>query len=300
MLALDYQLPSPENNFDFNVTFKPISSQLRSYKEEIITTAKYVHSIAHKPLYLAYSGGIDSEIIADSFLYCGIPFTAITFRYPDNVNGYDINYAYKFCHKNSIPHLVVDIDPISIYEKALMEGGKTFFNWWNYVQIYMIEYIDNIGGCAILGTGLRENPLKTINGNISLNFSTGYFNKNEWCKEKGSLHFPYFFQARPEVYAAYLQDPLIAHLLTEPNYFKNRTFSSLEFNPMMDEYSYALVEKLLISYKFWPDLERRPKYDGLEKLRHTLLSLENLYRGGNSPQKILTKTISEIKKELGI
>lgn len=63
--------------------------------------------ILYDNLYVAMSGGIDSEFVAQTFLDLGIPFKPIIFRVSD-LNELDIWWAFKWCRDNSIEPVVVD------------------------------------------------------------------------------------------------------------------------------------------------------------------------------------------------
>lgn len=301
MIAADYTLSNLKNTVNAEVTFWPVSRPVKSFKEEITTTAKNIYSSASKPLYLGYSGGIDSEVIARAFLECNIPFTAITFRYLNNVNSYDINYAIKFCKENNIKHIIVDVNPIEIYQSLLSSGNKFLDSWFNYMQVEVVKCVDRLGGCAVLGMGgLADFPLHTVDNEISIKILPGSLLSEEWCRKENKLHFPYFFLQNPEIYTSYLEDPLMQHLLSEPNYFKNRTRTPISVDFFMKEFSYPIIEKLLIFYKFWPEMERRPKYDGFEKFRPVLTNLENKFRDINITPIPTVKRIIDIKSELGL
>ena len=280
--------------------FKRCNRKTSSFKEEVSSTAKYIFQRADKPLFLCYSGGIDSEVIATTFLECNIPFTAISFRYPNNINYYDIEYAVKFCQNHKVNHQIVEFDPVDLYSKQLSEGGKLLHVWYNHLQVEMLKYIDSIGGCAVLGLGVCDHPLYTVDNQICYKMSPGFLLSEEWCKKSNTVHFPYFFLSTPEIYASYISDPLMTHLLSEPNYFKNRNRTQLNEDSSMQEFSYPIIEKFLMFYKFWPDMERRPKYDGFEKLRSDFLEIEKKYKDINFIPKVLLKNVSEIKAELGL
>ena len=48
------------------------------------------------------SGGIDSEITAETFYQLGIPFEGITLRLFDGKNDFDLLYVEEYCKKRNI------------------------------------------------------------------------------------------------------------------------------------------------------------------------------------------------------
>jgi len=71
---------------------------------------------------LFYSGGIDSELVLQTFLDVGVkPALAIFEMYDTQgvlINGYDINYAYEFCKKHNLVPIVKKFCPESLWDQS--------------------------------------------------------------------------------------------------------------------------------------------------------------------------------------
>ena len=73
---------------------------------------------------LALSGGIDSEVTAETFYQLGIPFTAITLRLFNGANDFDIVYSAKYCKDRAIPHRIIKLSEEKFVEKVLPKADK--------------------------------------------------------------------------------------------------------------------------------------------------------------------------------
>ncbi len=116
-----------------------------------------------------------------------------------------------------------------------------------------------MGYTAVLGGG--PSPFFTKNGDICLNFKIDEFMCLDWLKNNNQKHFPYFFWQNSEIMAAYFNQGLIKFLLSDPAYF-------------VSVWPTTSPEKATVYHKYWPDMPRRLKYDGFEKITGTELALK--------------------------
>tara|TARA_A100001015_G_C14962995_1_gene701738 strand:- start:182 stop:1114 length:933 start_codon:yes stop_codon:yes gene_type:complete len=64
----------------------------------------------HKGEYvITMSGGIDSELVAETFYQLNIPFRVLIQRLFKGANDYDIMYAIKYCKQRSIPYNLIGL-----------------------------------------------------------------------------------------------------------------------------------------------------------------------------------------------
>lgn len=68
---------------------------------------------------IALSGGIDSELVAETFYKLDIPFKAVTLRLFNGSNDYDIYHAYEYCKKRSIDLQIVNLSLDKFITKVL-------------------------------------------------------------------------------------------------------------------------------------------------------------------------------------
>jgi hypothetical protein len=99
----------------------------------------------HK-FYIALSGGIDSEITAETFYQLGIPFEVISLSLFGGKNFYDLLFVKHFCQQRKIPYSFVDLDLKtfinSTIPKAVLNGQ--FTNSLSQVALtHLFEYMNS-------------------------------------------------------------------------------------------------------------------------------------------------------------
>ena len=278
----------------YTTQYHKVSRTPLSFREECAETARYISSVANKPITIAFSGGIDSEVVCRAFIDANIPFTAITFRYMvdgDLRNGHDIIHAENFCKEFNINQTLIDVDIKDfIQNKVPQYIAKDYksHNLGRYMFLHILETIEELGGCAVLGTG--EQLYKTVNDEICLSFGTGYFMNFEQTKNTQAIHFPYFFITTPEITSSYILSPLIDFLITSGRYHKNT-----------DQPGYiGSFEKPLVLYSEYPGMVLRPKYTGYESLYKFAFPESQRLQSLFVEYKEIPVPIAEVKRQLGI
>jgi hypothetical protein len=83
----------------------------------------------NRNFYIAMSGGIDSEITAETFYQLGIPFEAISLSLFGGKNSYDLLYVKEYCQKRNIRYTFLNLDIndfiSSVIPKAIRYGQFT-------------------------------------------------------------------------------------------------------------------------------------------------------------------------------
>lgn len=108
-------------------------------------------------LYVAMSGGIDSEFVARTFKELSIPFTPIIFKVED-LNELDIWWAFKWCRENKIDPVVVEADGDQWVDR-LVTISRDYcgrFGAGNGTMSFLYDYVRNAGGKLITGAGFPE------------------------------------------------------------------------------------------------------------------------------------------------
>ena len=74
-----------------------VSRNVGSLYEECLNNAKAIRNTVSGRIAVLYSGGIDSEIVVQSFYESKIPIDIYIIRFNNNLNLHDIEWATKFC-----------------------------------------------------------------------------------------------------------------------------------------------------------------------------------------------------------
>lgn len=256
-VGFDYRFDPSSENYTFEMIFRPLSRQPLNFHDECLETARTIAASTDRPIMVAFSGGIDGEVVCRSFLEAGIDFTAVSFRYVSDgrtENGHDLYYAKKFCTAHNVKHLILDIDMRKFFVQGVdnyIEQGYYTPRPFRYLMMHFIETIDRLGGTAVLCLG--EQVYTRVDGVLSHVHHAGYVNTQEWCRRNNRHHFTHFFLATPEIIGAYLQTELIQYMLSKDKYFPN-------FNDV------AAPEKILVYHSEFPSMETRLKFHGFENL----------------------------------
>lgn len=91
------------------VSVPEYSRRSSSLKKDMIALASKFHSIYQGEYVITMSGGIDSELVAETFYQLNIPFRVLIQRLFKGANDYDIMYAVKYCKKRSIPYKIIGL-----------------------------------------------------------------------------------------------------------------------------------------------------------------------------------------------
>jgi hypothetical protein len=252
----------------FWVKFKPCLSAPKTWKEEIYSAARSITGTSTKPLWLCFSGGIDSEVMCRAFYDQGIHFSVLTLEHAARTNRHDISYAKKWCAQRGVSQRIVPIDMgefLNSDVRAYAEQGYISAQIFRYIQIRLLETVEGFGGQAVLGGGeqLYDRDPDAPYG-TRLPFEVGYAVPLEWSRRNKTHHHPYFYFSTPELVASYLQIPLVAFAIQHGELFAHPNNKKL-----LKRMAYQSV---------WNDLEPRPKYNGFENISPSRKDANDLLR----------------------
>lgn len=151
----------------------------------------------NKPLYLALSGGLDSECVANSLVRNRIPFTPVILKIGD-VNRLETWYAEYWCYANNITPLVIEYTSNSFAAKCRQFAKKSIHlrNFFQTAVYILYEKVEQLGGYCINAAG-----------DINLDSETGKF----YCQSLdfasdllGYNHPSSFFMYTPEIALSYI------------------------------------------------------------------------------------------------
>ena len=152
MFEQDYiQFHFDDDTFSIKV-FPPKGEVDTPAREAEKSAFYYYKKYKHKKLILCMSGGMDSQVMAESFLKAGVPFSASIWRYKKNFNTYDIKSAIRFCEENKIDYEIEECDLELFYSSYLHfhYGVKYLCNSPQIaVHLYFLEKLSKRPGVAL-------------------------------------------------------------------------------------------------------------------------------------------------------
>lgn len=281
MLAFDYTLDP------FEVLFKPINRQPGSLREEVNTTVQLIAKSTTAPLAVALSGGIDSEVICRSLLEQEIDFVVFVMQFNDKYNDQDIEWAFKFCTQHRIDPIVLNVDILNFMEqgtKPYIDQGYKSHEVFRYLQLWLMEQAEQQGYSLIMGG--REEGISRYKRQPVIKYDPGHMMTHEWNKSHGNRHYPGFYEITPELMAAYLDSPVLKLICQDVNYFVTTPFG-------------VSPEKILEFQRAWPEMQRRAKMNGFERLH----PIKNEYQNQlilHMPAPTLHIPVVQIRQQLGL
>ena len=118
----------------------------KSFKTDLSLLAKGFQQKHSKYKYvISMSGGIDSEVTADTFYQLKIPFRVLIQRLFKGANDHDIIFAVKYCQQRNIPYTVVDLSIEELKSEIIPDAIKHGQFTHSYSQIALcnlFNYID--------------------------------------------------------------------------------------------------------------------------------------------------------------
>ena len=251
----------------FFVSFGKVEKTPSSFREACIRSAEEISdkcsSINKTPLVM-YSGGIDSEVIAASFIAAGKSFSLAHVRYSPNYNQHETEYVRRFCDRYKLDLKEFDVDPIEYFSRPDTLKNAAADNA-RLMEVQLITGItDSIKdqyfpisdhpGVVLY----RDNPVLSETSKWYWkdyeHLSAYYFH----CMRLGIDACPSFYHWSPEIMLAFLLDPIIKNLVNNEPYGKITIRTT----------AMALYQKTFPEFNF----ENRPKYRGFEFIPTSLIN----------------------------
>ena len=117
----------------------------KSFKQDLdLLVAMFAKKYSDYEFVLALSGGIDSEVTAESFYTQGIPFRAVSQRLFEGVNDYDIGYAAKYCKERFIDYSIVNLSMDKMLNHTIPDAIKHGQFTHSYSQIALTNIFDTV------------------------------------------------------------------------------------------------------------------------------------------------------------
>jgi len=155
-------LPKRKQKENLRVIFNQKADKIIPFDQACDQTAQEIYS-QHKKLYVALSGGCDSENVANAFYRNKIPFTPVILIY-DHVTHQDQIleswYAIQWCKKNNVEPLVIHSQDFvgSIEEKRLFLDIRPRLFFGGITSALLSKSIKKLDGVLVTGYQLEYYP----------------------------------------------------------------------------------------------------------------------------------------------
>lgn len=255
------------------------------FKKEIELATLHIRDIARKPIWVCFSGGIDSELICQSFLDLGIPFQVLTIRHSRGTNRDDIEWAVKWCESHGVAQTILPFDAdlfFSDYIPKKMESGFYSPCPFRFFQLFLMEHIESLGGFGVLGVGEQRYFLDEKKNEAFLDLDSGL----HWVqKYAGDRHVPFFFYSTPEIMLSYMEAPQVAMTLQHPEILAHK--------------ENVFLLKRMVYQTYFPHLATRDKLDGWEGVAlEFAVARSRLQKKANGRPQYFQITAKELERQL--
>lgn len=132
----------------YHVDVRPFTFHRKSFHEACDFVAKDIVE-KYKNIYVAFSGGMDSEYVVRCFHRNDIEFTAITAVYPGSEN--ETERAKQLCNELGINHIIIEVD-LKMLMKTFQEMCETKINGlYSILRVICSKYVYEKKGVLITG-----------------------------------------------------------------------------------------------------------------------------------------------------
>lgn len=194
------------------VEIDPPLRTVKSYYQETAIAAEMIWSQRQGPLYLMYSGGMDSEYVLSVFLKLKMNITPVIMRMNNDYNAHDIDYAFWFCEERNLKPVVIDLD----FDKFVESGELIRIAESVQCPVFQLPasmwLASQLDGTVITG---NDPPHLKLNKKDNL----WYLDEEEYnhtllkyWKDYGVYGTPYFTSYTAEMMLSFLIDPSIEKL----------------------------------------------------------------------------------------
>ena len=238
----------------WNVAYGRCERPVADWRTECINTARLIREATSEDLWVLFSGGIDSEVVVQSFMFAGIPFKVAITCFDSDLNHQDVRYAVKFCETHQIPYRLLKLDIIDFFESGEALSYAAASKCVQPQLLHTMWAMDQVDGYPILGSG-----------ECFLQKSVSPAEPDHWVmyeKERIAAWYRHlllrgregcagFFQYTPEIMLSFLLDHEVVRLCTG----------------QVNDVSSTMPVKASI-YRRYFLLEPRRKYHGFENVLH--------------------------------
>jgi hypothetical protein len=143
--------PSPYASWE--VAYGRAPAVPADWRAACIDTARLLRAASDEDLWVLSSGGIDSEVALQAFMFAGIPVRVAITRFARDLNRHDIVYAIRFCETHQVPYRMLDIDIEAFFASGAALDHALRASCVQPQLLHTMWAMDQVDGYPILGSG---------------------------------------------------------------------------------------------------------------------------------------------------
>jgi len=248
------------------------------YKEECIKTAWLIKKNNPDELLNVYfSGGLDSEVVIESFNHAKIPITISILKLADDLNKHDIDYAINYCQERNLKYTIFELDFNWFIQSGNAKKYADLYRCPSFVGLGLMWTLDRMPGFPIIGAGDFFHKLEHIDDKLFIAEFENRLSIQSYLIRAKKKGIGLFFKYNPENILSYLSMPIVKSI-----YEKNISIDDCTKHDFYKEY--------------FKDILIRPKYHGFEKVtipRDVWDYVKDTYVGYNCEYRVLYDDVIE-------
>lgn len=271
---------SPTSTYDL-ILNNTLTESVDTYYNELINNAKLIRDSFPDKFDLLFSGGVDSEVVLRIYHSLRIPVNVFIFRYENNYNYKDVNFAMSVCNELGITPKVIDFNLQKFFENDAYDIFSKIYchSSGRLPHLKMSEYLDNL---PIYGSG--EPYWRRINKDMStpapwiLEFDEGARAWSVYHKTIGRPAICDWYEYTPRILLSHMQTPIIKKLIADGNqgrFDSNRS-------------------KIKLHKEYWPTIVDRKKLVGFEGDMEPSIKSKPAFMLEFDQEFIIDKVVSKI------
>jgi hypothetical protein len=250
-LAKDSYIRATGNGKDFNIEIDPLVKTSLNYYQASVEAAKEIEANRHGPLYMMYSGGVDSEYALNVFLSQGINITPVIVKLAPSYNLFDIGFAHKLCSNKGLTPLVIDIDYDKFVTKGSMLELAVVMKSKVYHYVTTAYAIGKLDGTVICGDGEPYIRKDVNTGGWNVHIDEHDYALPNFYRIMGVYGTPHFNRYTPAMMRSFMETQRMRDLASNSVEGKLGSHSS---------------KWLIYNQHSNFNLQQRPKFHGYEKI----------------------------------
>ena len=196
----------------WNVEIDPPSRTVKSYFEETVIAAEMIWAQRQGPLYICYSGGLDSEYVLSVFRHLGMRVTPVIMR--TAYNNHETQYAFDYCKNRKIKPLVIDLDYDNFVNSGKLLEIATEMECAAYQIPCNMWLTSQLDGTVITGND-PPHMKKKDDGLWYLDEEEIIHSQFNYFKKHNIYGTPFFLSYTPELMLSFLLDPTMQLLAND-------------------------------------------------------------------------------------
>lgn len=208
----------------FNVEFNKLPKNFNNHNIESKLAAQYIYDNKQGPLYIMYSGGLDSEFALTTFLALGMDVKPVFVKLSPNYNNVDLAYATEYCKNRNLDLKIIDIDFNSFVENGTIYSIAEEMECSIYHRSALAHAIAKLDGTIVCGD--CEPYLKTDGNKWYLDIDEHEFSMGKFFTKHGITGTPYFGCYTPGKFISYIFTQRVQDLINNRLPGKISSFSS--------------------------------------------------------------------------